>query len=123
MERFKQAAIVVWNSPPIRLLRGLSYEVYIWWAETPWRSWIAHGLLTLAVSLLFAKIGQWMGNGMVGWLVGSNIAAVLYIIKEIGDIRKYIRQERWREMLPDGVGDAIAPVWAALSAWGMFLFS
>ena len=90
------------------------------WATVDWRSWIAHGLITLSVAVV-------MGFTLKGpthlWFLALLFGMMcFYLHREVfKDRAKYIKAGTWADHKADGVGDAIAPVSLFVGALLMWL--
>ena len=88
--------------------------IYAWFTATPPKSWAAHGLVALAVSVACAVFSD---PAIAGYVSGASVALVFYGVKEYLDMAKYKRNQswrkpRWRYCTPqlDCFGDLAGPV-------------
>lgn len=96
--------------------------VWVWFTAKASRTWVAHGLVSLAPSCVAA----WLG-GLFWMSLASGVMLLFFLFREFCDERKYTRQEwdepRWRDAVrpsTDQAGDLMGPVFVfatSTAAW------
>ena len=91
-------------------------RIFHWWADTAWRSWLAHTAVATAIALAFCAVMALFGRAHGGFVVGAGVAFGLYMVREIGDWIRYARAHTLDEVVSgvdhrsDGVGDLLGPL-------------
>ena len=104
----------------------ITFHRRLWnWVTLPFRSWIAHTLVSVTISSAVALLFSIWELAAVGYAIGAVLAALYFMRKEYFDYKKYEKAGTWEEQQradsgvsnkSDGVADLLGPLAHAIGA-------
>lgn len=88
------------------------------------RTWVMHGLASVAVATLFGIVFRWFNKeGLIAFAAGSTLMFVFYILREMADEMVHRAKGDWHKYEYDQVGDLIGPAFVCIAAWAVYFFA
>ena len=112
-----------------RWVRTLLGRFYFWCADSPPRSWFAHGFVSLFAAFAFASGGYFFAASELAFASGGGVGFLFYAVKEGGDWKKYWTADQLDQIhrgvsrKADGYGDLVGPTFVLLSGLAMYWIS
>ena len=95
-----------------------------WCVAKHTRTWVMHGLASLAVATIFGLVFRWAyDDGLLYFTLASVAMFVYYILKEMADEMIHRAKGDWHKYDYDQVGDLIGPAFVCLSALAVYFFA
>lgn len=104
--------------------------IWRWSTAKASRTWIAHGLVALAPSVVVGGVVQYLGyDGELFQAITASAMGLFFLVRELGDEQKHRAEgewnkPQWRDRVTyavDMVGDLLGPFFVAITLWSVVL--
>ena len=104
--------------------------IYTWTTAKASRTWYAHGIAALAITLIVGELYAFFGGDLAKGQVGtSSFVLIYYIFREMGDEMKHRQMGEWLKTATldqvtyaaDQKGDLIGPIFVCATCWLILL--
>ena len=106
---------------------------WAWWVEKSSRTWVAHGLVSVAVSSAGEGLARalYLRNPLLIFALLASAMMVFYSVREKSDEDKYKGDDAWNEdqnregvtNAVDQAGDLVGPLFVMLTGWAAFILA